>query len=206
LQQIIPAVQKAVGPNANPEVFAAAVNKYIPLMNATAQEQWKGMQAELRQAQIATSQARVEQGQERIDIARDELARKSRALDDREKKIAFDQGMAQAKFELQKMQVDRRFITAQKQMDEAKKKNDLNALRAAATALHNMVNERLQAFNVGLKQQGLQQDITELQAKSKEVFDAMHKAIDEHAQAPLLRQPSDEVRERFPGYPGDSAQ
>ncbi len=49
LQQIIPAVQKALGPNADPSVFAAAVNKYLPLMNATSQEQWRGLQAQLRQ-------------------------------------------------------------------------------------------------------------------------------------------------------------
>jgi hypothetical protein len=206
LQQIIPAVQKAVGPNADPAVFAAAVNKYIPLMNATAQEQWKGMQMELRQAQLQHQQALTDQGYERLDLQRQGLAQREQSLALRERRQVFNEKISNAKLEMLQLQVNQRFIDTNKRLDEAKKKNDLNALRAAEQALHNMVNERLQAFNVGLKQQGLQQDITELQAQSKEIFDAMHKAITEHAQAPILRQPADEVKERFPSYPGDSSQ
>lgn len=64
LQQVIQSVVKSAGPKANPAVIAAAVQKFMPLMNAQSQQQARELMLQLRETT-------VQQGQERLNIQRD---------------------------------------------------------------------------------------------------------------------------------------
>jgi hypothetical protein len=54
----------------DPRVIAAAVDRFLPIMNQQAQQQWRQIGLQLRAEQVGQGQQRLEQGEERIDVSK----------------------------------------------------------------------------------------------------------------------------------------
>ena len=151
-------------PNAPPQVLAAAVNKFLPLMNQQAQMEWKNVSLALAAQRANTGQesadTRRDQGNQRIDIQKGAEERRTeqgdRRLDqgdtrndmaaDREKRLAAastvrqDQGYQ--RLDMQRQDLERKVIQG----------NDRQALsqwRAVLDAQHKRAQEIIQSSNFG---------------------------------------------------------
>lgn len=151
-------------PNAPPQVLAAAVNKFLPLMNQQAQMEWKNVSLALAAQRANTGQesadTRRNQGNQRIDIQKGAEERRTeqgdRRLDqgdtrndmaaDREKRLAAastvrqDQGYQ--RLDMQRQDLERKVIQG----------NDRQALsqwRAVLDAQHKRAQEIIQSSNFG---------------------------------------------------------
>ena len=134
-------VQQA-NPGAPPQVLAAAVDRFLPLMNQQAQMQWREVSQQLRAMQIQQGQERVNQGEERIRGAEANLGERQREFDTREKRLessaAIRQDQGWQRLEIQKQQLER-------QITEGKNKQLLGQWRAVVDAQHKRAMEIIQS-------------------------------------------------------------
>lgn len=134
-------VQQA-NPGAPPQVLAAAVDKFLPLMNQQAQMQWREVSQQLRAMQIQQGQERVNQGEERIRGAEANLGERQREFGTREKRLessaAVRQDQGWQRLEIQKQQLER-------QITEGKNKQLLGQWRAVIDAQHKRAMEIIQS-------------------------------------------------------------
>lgn len=89
-QQIVQSVVRANPGVKDPRVIAAAVDKFIPLMNSQSLAQWREMQSTFRGYNAETSRERAdtakEQGEERIEQAGQRIQQGDRRLDQGDKR------------------------------------------------------------------------------------------------------------------------
>lgn len=140
-QSIAQQVAKA-NPNANPEVIAAAVDKFLPLMNQQSQQEWKMMSMALAAQRVDQGQQRTDQGQQRIDQRDDQFEQRENRL---KTSGAVKQDQAWQRLEVQKSEAARK---AQSGED----KNAITRWRSLVDAQHKRASEIIQAsaINSGL--------------------------------------------------------
>ena len=205
LQQIIPAVQKSLGPNADPRVFAAAVNKYLPLMTAQAQSQWKEAQMYLHQQQMQLGQERLQQGEERLQQGQqkwnEQRQQREQSLDVRKGQL----DVQQRRLALQALEADRRWTVMQQRMIEAEKTGNRAEISVQLRALDNLVREKIAQVNAGKLPKEMAEEIKNIQAQITEAANEVlkqrqsRKPAAPEAGTPRLDTPNDAVQQRFPG-------
>lgn len=129
LQTIINAVVKASGGKASPAVIAAAVNKFLPLMNAQAQQQWREMSLALREQQL-TNLEQYRQTQQSGVQGR---------FDTREERL-------NRQFDMNTNLKMRRLDQLDQQYKLALQRNDLNTAKTIADLAHKQSIEVIQAW------------------------------------------------------------
>ena len=60
-------------PGVPPQVLAAAVDRFLPLMNSVSQQEWREVGLQLRGMQVQQGQERVNQGQERVEQGQERI-------------------------------------------------------------------------------------------------------------------------------------
>ena len=141
-------VQEA-NPGAPPQVLAAAVDKFLPLMNAQSQQEWRMVGLQLKEMQLQQGQERINQGQERVNQGEERirgaeanLGERQREFDIREKRLessaAVRQDQGWQRLEIQKQQLER-------QITEGKNKQLLGQWRAVIDAQHKRAMEIIQS-------------------------------------------------------------
>jgi hypothetical protein len=134
-------VQQA-NPDAPPQVLAAAVDKFLPLMSQMAQQQWREVSQQLRAMQIQQGEERVRQGEERIAGTQANLGERQREFDIRERRLessaAIRQDQGWQRLEIQKQQLER-------QITEGNNKQLLGQWRAVLDAQHKRAMEIIQS-------------------------------------------------------------
>lgn len=165
LQSIIGAIVKS-NPGAPPQVIAAAVNRFVPLMNAQAQQQWKELSLQLREQAIMQSEKykgiaaeqrgqALDQGQQRADTGRQESERKREQVDKRlqqgDKRIDLEtQRLEQQKLQKQ-ITTDMKMKQFQAQLDQAQARKDAAQTRNILQAMHLRAAELISAWGAGAK-------------------------------------------------------
>jgi hypothetical protein len=136
-QSIAQQVAKA-NPGAKPEVIAAAVDKFLPLMNQQSQQEWKMMS-------LALASQRTDQGQQRIDQRDEQFQQREERL---KASGAVKQDQAWQRLEVQKGEAARKATSGQD-------KNALSQWRALVDAQHKRASEIIQAsaINSGLSKE-----------------------------------------------------
>lgn len=135
LQQVVGVTMKALGPKADPRVLAGVIDRYQPIMNQQSQQQWHMLRQELLAQQTQVRKEALDVSRERTGIAREESERKreggqeSRALRSRGLDIAEKRLTAQIE------QANQRIAQQGKSLQEAIRKGDISAARAAVGAL-----------------------------------------------------------------------
>jgi|SRR5580693_401433 hypothetical protein len=71
-QTIFQKVRQA-NPGATPQVLAAAVDRFMPLMNQQSQQQWKEVAQQMKEMQLGMAQQRVNQGEQRNSMELDRI-------------------------------------------------------------------------------------------------------------------------------------
>ena len=151
-RMVIQKVQQA-NPGAPPQVIAAAVDKFMPLMNQQSQQQWKEVSLQLRQQSLQNQQLlgqqrigqgeeRLQQGQQKIEQGEANLKERQHEFETREARynaqnaVRNDQGYQ--RLEQQKMQIAQR-------AQQTKDRNLLTQWRAIVDAQHKRAMEIIQS-------------------------------------------------------------
>jgi hypothetical protein len=144
-QVVMQKVQQA-NPGAPPQVLAAAVDRFLPLMNAESQQQWRQVSEQLRAQQLEQGEQRVEQGQDRVEQGRQNLSEREREFDTREARLSASQAVRQ---DQAWQRLDQQKQALQVRIAETKDKTALSQWRAIVDAQHKRAMEIIQA-NSGL--------------------------------------------------------
>lgn len=97
-QSVVQSVVKANPGVKDPRVIAAAVDKFIPLMNSQSLAQWRDVQGQIRGFQAETGrenvdvrrdqgQQRLDQGGQRLQLTQDQMEQKERDFQQREQRL-----------------------------------------------------------------------------------------------------------------------
>jgi len=149
---VIQKVQQA-NPQAPPQVLAAAVNRFLPLMNQQSQMEWKQIELQLReqglQNQQNLGQQRIEQGQERVDQgsqrlqqAQDKEAEREKEFSVRETRLETEQ-QVKADQGYQRLQMQKDAI--QNQINRTNANQYISQWRAIVDAQHKRALEIIQS-------------------------------------------------------------
>ena len=161
LPTIIQAIVKS-NPGAPPQVIAAAVNRFTPLMNAQAQQQWKEMSLQLREQQILSTQdARTRTNDLREQQILSTQDARTRTNDLREQEGRRRETDAQRRGD----QADQRTRQADERIDIAKQREQRLELQQTV-----MKDERLKKYEAQLKQATERRDA----AATRTAIQAMH--------------------------------
>lgn len=179
-RQIIQKVVQA-NPGAKPAVIAAAVDRFLPLMNQMSQQQWREMSMQIRQGQldqgqqrIGQGEERIQQGQERIRQGEEKLGERQREFDTREKRLEASSKVRQDQgYQRLKMQAD----TLQQRIIESKNKSLLGQWRTAADAAHKRAIEVIQATAAGMKPEDIKALKKEEDDNFKQQLEAVREAV-----------------------------
>lgn len=140
-------------PNAPPQVLAAAVNKFLPLMTQQSQMDWK-------QVQLALMAQRTDQGQQRVDISKEESGRRQEQgqqridqsgqrlglAQDREARLAAGQKVRQDQ-QIQRLDLAKQNL--ERQITQGGQRQKLSEWRATVDAQHKRAMEVIQSNALG---------------------------------------------------------
>lgn len=150
-QSVVQSVVKANPGVKDPRVIAAAVDKFLPLMNQQTQQQWKEMSLMLRQQQVNLGEQRLQQqgdlGQQRVDVSKDREAgiekRSGRREDRLERAQVLKQDQQHSMLEMQEKRL-------QSQIAANKDRTMLGQWRAIVNAQHARAQEIISSAAAGM--------------------------------------------------------
>lgn len=147
-------------PNAPPQVLAAAVNKFLPLMNQQAQMEWKNVQ-------MAIMAERQNTNQQRADTQQDQGGQR----------LQLQQGAEERRTQQGDRRLDQGDTRLQQGADKEKR------LAAAATVRQDQAYQRLDIQRQNLERQVTQGGDRQALAQWRAVLDAQHKRAQEIIQS-----------------------
>jgi hypothetical protein len=168
LRTIIQQVVQANPGVKDPRVIAAAVDKFLPIMNAQSQQQWRQIGLQLRAATVEQGQQRVDQGQQRVDQGEQRVGiaqqnadtsagRAETAKDQGQQRIDVSKGReerlsGQAKVRQdqgwQRLELQRKGL--ERQIVEGKQRNYLGQWRQMLDAQHKRAQEIISSQQAGM--------------------------------------------------------
>lgn len=153
-RMVVQQVVKANPGIKDPRVIAAAVDRFLPIMNQQSQMQWRQIGLQLRAEQVGQGEQRLQQGQERIETQREQgqqrLEQGQQRLDiskQREERLSSSaqirQDQAWQRLELSKQQL-------QRQITQGGQRNLVGQWRAVVDAQHKRAQEIIQSVQAGV--------------------------------------------------------
>lgn len=160
-QQIVQGVIKSNPGVKDPRVIAAAVDRFLPLMNQQTQQQWKEVSMQLRQSQMDLQEQRIrmqeDQGQQKIDQAGKRIDQGDKRLDQGDKKIdqagSREQRLERESVLRQDQQHQMLQIRQQQlaqQIQASKDRTQLGQWRALLDAQHKRAQETISSAAAGM--------------------------------------------------------